>query len=105
MVRMGPGTTCSSSISAVTPMMRCGAVLIPGMNFITGSRKARTRGQIRFSLRLFSFFYGLLILWFILHRKLSAKYRDWAEKFSRKRFFQALLFTPLLVLTIGVLQL
>jgi Zn-dependent protease with chaperone function len=68
-------------------------------------RKARTRGQIRFSLRLFSFFYGLLILWFILHRKLSAKYRDWAEKFSRKRFFQALLFTPLLVLTIGVLQL
>jgi len=68
-------------------------------------RKARTRGQIRFSLRLFSFFYGLLILWFILHRKLSAKYRDWAEKFSRKRFLQALLFTPLLVLTIGVLQL
>jgi len=51
------------------------------------------------------FFYGLLILWFILHRKLSAKYRDWPEKFSRKRFFQALLFTPLLVLTIGVLQL
>jgi STE24 endopeptidase len=68
-------------------------------------RKAHTRGRIHFFLRLFSFFYGLLILWFILHRKLSAKYRDWAEKFSRKRFLQALLFTPLLVLTVGVLRL
>jgi STE24 endopeptidase len=68
-------------------------------------RKAHTRGRIRFSLRLFSVFYGLLILWFILQRRLSAKYRDWAENFSRSRFLQALLFTPLLVLTIGVLQL
>jgi Zn-dependent protease with chaperone function len=68
-------------------------------------RKAHTRGRIRFSLRLFGVFYGLLILWFILQRRLSAKYRDWAENFSRSRFLQALLFTPLLVLTIGVLQL
>jgi len=68
-------------------------------------RKAHTRGRIRFSLRLFGVFYGLLILWFILNRRLSAKYRDWAENFSRSRFLQALLFTPLLVLTIGVLQL
>jgi len=68
-------------------------------------RKAHTRGRIRFSLRLFGVFYGLLILWFILQRRLSAKYRDWAENFSRSRFLQALRFTPLLVLTIGVLQL
>jgi Zn-dependent protease with chaperone function len=68
-------------------------------------RKAHTRGRIRFSLRLFGVFYGLLILWFILQRRLSAKYRDWAENFSRTRFLQALLFTPLLVLTIHVLRL
>jgi len=68
-------------------------------------RKAHTRGRIRFSLRLFSVLYGVLILWFILNRRLSAKYRDWAENFPRSRFLQALLFTPLLVLTIGVLQL
>ena len=68
-------------------------------------RKAHIRGRILFFLRLFSFFYGLFILWFILRRKLSAKYRDWADTFSRKRFLQALLFVPLLVLTIGVLQL
>jgi STE24 endopeptidase len=68
-------------------------------------RKAHIRGRIRFSLSLFSFFYGLLILWFILNRRLSAKYRDWAENFSRQRFLQALLFAPLLALTVGVLQL
>jgi Zn-dependent protease with chaperone function len=68
-------------------------------------RKAHTRGRIRFSLRLFGIFYGLLLLWFILQRGVSAKYRNWAENFSRTRFLQALLFTPLLVLTIHVLRL
>jgi len=68
-------------------------------------RKARNRGRIGFASRIVGFFYGLLVLWFILRRKLSAKYRDWAENFSRHRFLQALVFTPLLVVTIGVLQL
>ncbi len=68
-------------------------------------RKARNRGRIGFASRIIGFFYGLFVLWFILHRKLSAKYRDWAEKFSRNRFLQAFVFIPLLVLTIGVLQL
>ncbi|HEV3375020.1 MAG TPA: M48 family metallopeptidase [Candidatus Acidoferrum sp.] len=68
-------------------------------------RKAHTRGRILFSLRLFSFFYTLFILWFILNHQLSAKYREWAEKFSYKHFLQALLFTPLLVLTVGVIRL
>jgi len=68
-------------------------------------RKAHTRGRIRFSLRLFGVFYGLFILWFILQRRLSAKYRNWAENFSRRHFLQALIFAPLLALTVGVLQL
>jgi Zn-dependent protease with chaperone function len=68
-------------------------------------RKAHTRGRILFSLRLISFFYTVSILWFILQRRLSAKYRDWAENFSRSRFLQALLFTPFLVLTFGVFRL
>jgi Zn-dependent protease with chaperone function len=68
-------------------------------------RKAHIRSRLRFSLRLFGFFYGLFVLWFLLQSKLSAKYRDWAERFSRVRFLQALLFTPLLVVSIGVLQL
>ena len=68
-------------------------------------RKAHRRSRIGFFLRLFGFFYGLLIFLFILSCKLSAKYRDWAENFSRNRFLQAVVFTALLVLTIGVLRL
>jgi Zn-dependent protease with chaperone function len=68
-------------------------------------RKAHNRGRIGFATRVISFFYGLFVLWFILRRKLSSKFRDWAERVSRRRFLQALVFTPLLVLTIGVLQL
>jgi Zn-dependent protease with chaperone function len=67
-------------------------------------RKARNRSRIGFASRIIGFFYGLLVLWFILSRKLSTKFSDWAEKVSRHRFVQALLFTPLLVLTIGVLE-
>jgi Zn-dependent protease with chaperone function len=68
-------------------------------------RKAHTRSRLLFSLRLFGFFYAIFILWIILQSKLSAKYRDWGENFSRNPFLQALLFTPLLVVSIGVLQL
>ncbi|MGB2899219.1 MAG: M48 family metallopeptidase [Candidatus Acidiferrum sp.] len=68
-------------------------------------RKARNRSRIGFATRIIGFVYGLLVLWFILARKLSAKYRDWAENVSRNRLLQALIFTSLLVLTIGVLQL
>lgn len=68
-------------------------------------RKARNRGRVGFASRVFGFFYGLFILWFVLRRRLSAKYRDWAEGFSSKRIVQTFVFTPLLVLTIGVLQL
>jgi len=67
-------------------------------------RKARNRSRIGFASRVIGFFYGLLVFWFILSRKLSAKFRDWAEKISRYRFVQAFIFTPLLVIAIGVLE-
>ena len=68
-------------------------------------RKARNRGRINFATRIAGFFYDLLVLWFILLRRLSAKFRDWAERVTRFRFVQAIVFTLLLVLTISVLQL
>ncbi len=68
-------------------------------------QKARNFGKIRFRFALISFVYGLLVLWLILSWKLSAKYRTWAESVSSKRFVQALIFSPLLVLTIDVLKL
>jgi Zn-dependent protease with chaperone function len=64
--------------------------------------KALSRTQFRFN--IISFFYGVLILWIILHWKLGPKFRDTAEKASSNRFIQALVFTLLLVLTIAILQ-
>jgi Zn-dependent protease with chaperone function len=68
-------------------------------------RKARNRSRIQFALRLFGFAYGLFLLWLVLQRRWSASFRDWAERISHRRFFQAFVFTPLLALTIGVLAL
>lgn len=68
-------------------------------------KKAHDRSRIHFRLALIGFVYGLAVLWLILHWKLSAKYRDWAEKVSVRRFLQALVFSPLLLLTIALLTL
>jgi len=68
-------------------------------------RKAHDRSRIHFRLMLISFVYGVIVLWVILHWKLGPKYRDWAEKASARRFLQALLFSPLLLLTIALFTL
>src|ERR1700740_3655523 len=68
-------------------------------------KKAKALSRTRFRFDIISFFYGLLILWIILHWKLAPKFRDTAEKASSNRFIQALIFTPLLILTIALLQL
>lgn len=68
-------------------------------------KKARDLSRIRFRFALISFFYGLVVLWLVLRWKLAPKYRNWAEGASRKRFVQALVFSPLLILTVDVLEL
>ena len=68
-------------------------------------KKAHDRNRIHFRLALISFVYGLAVLWLILHWKLGAKYRDWAEGLSAKRFLQAVVFAPLLMLTIAIFTL
>ena len=68
-------------------------------------RKARNRGRISFATRIIAIFYGLAVLWFILRSKLSARFRDWAERSSRFRFVQSLLFVAPLVLAIAILEL
>ena len=69
------------------------------------AEKAHDRSRINFRLALIGFVYGLLVLWLILRWKVGAKYRDWAESFSSNRFLQALVFSPLLVLTIAIFTL
>jgi STE24 endopeptidase len=68
-------------------------------------QKAHNLAKIHFRFALISFVYGLLVLWFILRWKLSAKYRTLAESKFSKRFLQALIFSPLMILTIDVLEL
>lgn len=68
-------------------------------------KKARDRSRIHFQLALIGFFYGLVVLWLILHWKLAPKYRDWAERLSHRRFLQAVVFAHLLLLTLAVLTL
>ena len=68
-------------------------------------KKARHLGEIRFRLAIVDFVYGLIVLWLILRLRLAPKYRDWAEKAASNRFVQALIFAPLLLLTMDVLGL
>lgn len=68
-------------------------------------KKARDLSRIHFRFALISFVYGLLALWVVLRWKLGATYRTWAEKASVRRFLQVLIFSPLLILTIDILEL
>jgi Zn-dependent protease with chaperone function len=68
-------------------------------------KKARDRSRIQFRLALIGFVYGLIVLWIILHWRISAAYRNWAERVSTRRFLQAVIFAPIILLTIAVLTL
>jgi hypothetical protein len=57
-------------------------------------RKAKTLGRVRFSFGVFSFLYGLFLLWFILRQKYSAKFRDWAEAATGKWYLQVFIYAP-----------
>lgn len=50
-------------------------------------------------------FLVVLALWVLLRAGIAAKYRDWAEQVSDKRWVQALVFVPLLVLTVDLIRL
>ncbi|MGD9905005.1 MAG: M48 family metallopeptidase [Vicinamibacterales bacterium] len=49
--------------------------------------------------------YGLALLVALLYGRVAPRYRDLAERVSRRRFVQALVFVPLLLVTIDVLSL
>ena len=68
-------------------------------------KKARDLSRINFRFAIISFLYGLIVLWLVLAWRIAPKYRTWAEKASSNRFVQALIFAPLLVLTVDILEL
>ncbi|HEY6599344.1 MAG TPA: hypothetical protein VIZ30_08525, partial [Pseudomonadales bacterium] len=49
--------------------------------------------------------YGIAVLTIVLMLRVSARFRDVAERASRRHFVQAIIFAPLLLLTIDVLSL
>jgi STE24 endopeptidase len=56
-------------------------------------------------LRIIGTAWSLVVLLGILYLGVMARYRDWGEKLSRRRFLQAWLVVPLLLLTITLLDL
>jgi STE24 endopeptidase len=67
--------------------------------------KSKALYDLRGRLRIIETLYGFLLLLGVLYLGVAAKYRDIAESVSRQRFVQALIFVPLLLLTLTVLQL
>jgi Zn-dependent protease with chaperone function len=67
--------------------------------------KSKALYDLRSKLRIIDTLYGLAILLGLLYLGVAARYRDWAERVSRFRFVQALVFVPLILITITVLQL
>lgn len=67
-------------------------------------KKSQDLARIFLRFRLISFAYVVFVLWLILRWKIAPKFRDIAERASSKRFVQALIFAPLFILTLDILQ-
>ena len=67
--------------------------------------KSKALYDLRGKLRIIDTAYSLLVLLALLALGIAAKYRDWAERVSKYRFVQALIFVPLFLLTLTVLGL
>ncbi len=99
-----PANTASTPAPAAAPQVpshKVTAYTLPPEKY----KKARDLSRIRFRLLLINLVFGIVVLLLILQWKLAPKYRTLAETASRRRFVQALVFSPLLILTIDVLEL
>jgi STE24 endopeptidase len=67
-------------------------------------RKARHLAQISFWGQIVLFLYSVVVLLLILKWRLAPKFRAWAEKVSSNRFLQVAIFSPLILLTVSVLE-
>ncbi|HEU4416630.1 MAG TPA: M48 family metallopeptidase [Candidatus Angelobacter sp.] len=67
--------------------------------------KSKALYDLRGKLRIVDTFYGLLLLLGLLYFGVAAKYRGIAETASRHRIVQAIVFVPMLLLTLSILQL
>jgi len=68
-------------------------------------RRAVEFARARYRLYPIEVAYGILVLWVILHWRVAVRFRDWAEARSSRRLLQALIYAPLMLVTLGVLGL
>ncbi len=67
--------------------------------------KAEALYRTRTTMLVVGTLYGLAVPLILLIFGISARFRDWAERVSRRRFLQVIVFAPLLLLTMDVLGL
>lgn len=67
--------------------------------------KAVNFSRAEYILYFADFVWGVIMLLLILRWRLAPKYRDWAERATTKRFVQAAIFAPILLLTIAMFEL
>ncbi len=67
--------------------------------------KSKALYELRGKLLIIDTVYSIILLLALLYLGIAAKYRDWAESVSKYRFVQAVIFVPLLLLTITALSL
>src|ERR1700704_6443612 len=96
-----PAVSLSPAAAQSTPQTQTTEYTLPPDKLA----KAKALYDLRGKLRIVDTVYSLLVLLAILALGIAAKYRDWAERASRYRFVQALIFVPLLMLTLTVLGL
>ncbi len=68
-------------------------------------QKAIAFARARYRLYFVRAAYGMLVLVLVLSWRMAPKYRDWAERASSRRIVQAMIFAPLMVLTLDIFDL
>jgi Zn-dependent protease with chaperone function len=102
-----PADTASQQGAATTPQQpepaqrQVKAYTLPPDKY----EKAVAYSRARYRLYFIEFVYGVILLLLVLRWWLAPKYRDWAERATGHRFLQAVIYTPLLLLTVGILGL
>ncbi|HKW88125.1 MAG TPA: M48 family metallopeptidase [Candidatus Acidoferrales bacterium] len=67
--------------------------------------KAVKFSRAEYILYFVDFIWGVVVLLVVLACLLAPKYRDFAERITKRRFLQAAIYSPILLLTLGILQL
>jgi len=107
----GPATLPAQTSPAATPAPAdsptAAAPAAPIVEYTTSPEqyaRAKTYSNTHYEHIFIGGLYGFLVLLVVLRWRLAPKFRSLAERVSSNRFVQLIIFAPLILLTIGVLQ-